>query len=297
MPEAASCPDETTLRSAVAARLGYDPFFPWARQTVIVQVWREGRRYHARVQLLDDKGLAHGTRGLSSEQSTCAELFDAVALAISIAMDSLPVEEPPPQPPPPAPQPAPAPPPSPAPEAPPPAPSIAVEPPPPPPPLRFALGLDALGALGTEPGASFAGAGFASLLTARAAVSLELRADTPGVTNSAAGPGRVHAWSAQALLVPCGRISHVSLCALGAIGGLRGWSTAITDPGSAWGLFVSAGARVAFDWPLSRRFFVRAHLDATAAVLRAHMLINGADAWRAPLFGGAVGVGVGATFP
>ena len=89
-PEASSCPDESALRSAVAARLGYDPFFPWARQTVVIQVWRENRKYKARIQLVDEAGLAHGTRGLSSDQATCAELFDAAALAISIAMDSLP---------------------------------------------------------------------------------------------------------------------------------------------------------------------------------------------------------------
>ena len=95
-PEASSCPDETALRSAVAARLGYDPFFPWAKQTVVVQVWRENRQYRARLQLVNEAGLAHGTRSLASGQPACAELFDAAALAISIAMDSLPKDEPPP---------------------------------------------------------------------------------------------------------------------------------------------------------------------------------------------------------
>jgi hypothetical protein len=32
------CPDEPALRKAVAARVGYDPFFPWAEQTVVVQI-------------------------------------------------------------------------------------------------------------------------------------------------------------------------------------------------------------------------------------------------------------------
>src|SRR5580704_14005592 len=95
-PEASSCPDESALRSAVAARLGYDPFFPWAKQTVVVQVWRENHQYRARLQLVGETGLAHGTRAVASDQSTCAELFDAAALAISIAMDSLPKDEPPP---------------------------------------------------------------------------------------------------------------------------------------------------------------------------------------------------------
>ncbi|MGH7440137.1 MAG: hypothetical protein ACRENE_30975, partial [Polyangiaceae bacterium] len=38
--EASSCPDEAELRKAVATRLGYDPFFSWARQTVVVQISR-----------------------------------------------------------------------------------------------------------------------------------------------------------------------------------------------------------------------------------------------------------------
>src|SRR4030081_2361177 len=64
--DAASCPNETTLRRAVAARFGYDPFFAWARQTVVVQISRDGRRYTARVQLVDDQGLARGARELAA---------------------------------------------------------------------------------------------------------------------------------------------------------------------------------------------------------------------------------------
>lgn len=39
-PGADSCPDEETVRSSVAARLGYDPFFAWARTPVVVEVLR-----------------------------------------------------------------------------------------------------------------------------------------------------------------------------------------------------------------------------------------------------------------
>jgi hypothetical protein len=86
-PEASSCPDEERLRAAVAARFGYDPFFPWARQTVVVQVWREAARFRSRVQLVDGAGLAVGARELSSDQDS-SELFDATALGISIALDA-----------------------------------------------------------------------------------------------------------------------------------------------------------------------------------------------------------------
>src|SRR4051794_4640258 len=38
---AESCADESALRAAVATRLGYDPFFPWAPITVVAQIRRE----------------------------------------------------------------------------------------------------------------------------------------------------------------------------------------------------------------------------------------------------------------
>jgi hypothetical protein len=310
-PEAASCPDESALRSAVAARLGYDPFFPWAKQTVVVQVWRENRRYRARLQLVGETGLAHGTRVLASDQSTCAELFDAAALAISIAMDSLPKDEPSPASPspgctpdlnhtcPPAPEPAPtpastpesAPAPTPTPiPGPAPAPASA-----PAPALGF-IGLEALAIAGVEPGPTAAGAAFVGLRTRALSASLEVRADAPASTASMVSPGRVRAWSLQAAFVPCARYRDVSFCAVGVVGMLNGQSTGITDPRADSGLFVAAGARVGFDWPLSDRLSLRTHLDATVDLRRAHLEIGGADAWPAPVVAGAAGAGVAANF-
>src|SRR4029077_7562341 len=83
--EAASCPAEPALRTAVAARFGYDPFFPWAKATIVVQVSRIRSLYVSRVQLLDEQGIAQGVRELSSSANDCSEIFDATALAISIA--------------------------------------------------------------------------------------------------------------------------------------------------------------------------------------------------------------------
>jgi hypothetical protein len=76
-PEAISCPDEKTLRKAVAARVGYDP--PWAPETIVVQVRRDHGAYGARVQRLDEQGVSRGTRELSSTQSECGEHADRSA--------------------------------------------------------------------------------------------------------------------------------------------------------------------------------------------------------------------------
>jgi hypothetical protein len=85
--QASSCPDETALRGAVVARFGYDPFFAWARRTVVVEVWRRGEHFSSRVQILDEDGLTRGARELTTDGPSCSELFDATALAISIALD------------------------------------------------------------------------------------------------------------------------------------------------------------------------------------------------------------------
>ena len=84
---ASSCPDETALRKAVAARIGYDPFFGWAKRTVVVRmVPAAGPGYVASVDLDDDKGFEHGARQIRTG-GPCAELRDPVALAIAIALD------------------------------------------------------------------------------------------------------------------------------------------------------------------------------------------------------------------
>ena len=296
-PDASSCPDEGALRNAVAARLGYDPFFPWARRTVVVQVWRERGRYRARLQLVDAEGLAHGTRVLSSDQPGCDELFDAAALAISIAMDSLPKDEPPPVPasplasaPAPAPTPALA---TPAAPAPPdtaaPGPAPALHP-------RFLLGLDVLGVLNTEPALAAALAASAGLRVRALSATIELRADAPASTTNASGPGRVRAWSYQAALAPCFHALGASLCAVGAIGVLSARSSGISDPRSDSGVFATVGPRVGYDWPLSERVSLGARLDAAVDLRRASLQIGEAVAWRAPLIAGSAGLGISANF-
>jgi hypothetical protein len=81
------CPPEEVVRTEVATRLGYDPFFVWAERTIVAQVWREPKGYRAAVQLVDAKGLVSGSRALRSQSDDCSELVKAAALAISISID------------------------------------------------------------------------------------------------------------------------------------------------------------------------------------------------------------------
>jgi hypothetical protein len=56
------CPDEADLRKAVAARLGYHPFFPSASTTVVAEITRAGRGFHGHVKILDEDGVVRGER-------------------------------------------------------------------------------------------------------------------------------------------------------------------------------------------------------------------------------------------
>jgi hypothetical protein len=296
---ASSCPDESALRNAVATRVGYDPFFPWAKRTFVVQVWRDHGRYMARLQIIDEQGFSHGTRELASSGRDCAELFDTAALAISIAIDELPKDETPPvtdtvaAPPQPedAISPAVPPPPPPMPAAPP----VSREPPATAPSAhaRIAVGVDAVGSLGTAPAPA---AGVSVFLGARwrsASGSFELRADAPASADSNTGSGRVTGSSYAAALVPCVHYGDAFLCAVGVLGLLHGEASGIAAPRSAPPTaVVAAGGRVGFEWPLSPRVALRARLDLMVDLRPTTFVIDGQDAWTARTLAGAVGAGI-----
>src|SRR5204862_4286698 len=87
------CPDEQTLRNAVSARLGYDPFRPDAERTlqvdIVVDRRHERRGLRAHVELRDAAGNSAGSRDIGSQRSDCGELASALTLAISIAIDPM----------------------------------------------------------------------------------------------------------------------------------------------------------------------------------------------------------------
>ena len=84
---AKACPDREALRSAVSQRLGYDPFFPAARQTIVVEISDAPDGLRAHMNLVDEQGLIVGSRDLHERAGQCDELVASLALAISIALD------------------------------------------------------------------------------------------------------------------------------------------------------------------------------------------------------------------
>jgi hypothetical protein len=295
---ASSCPDEMALRGAVAARFGYDPFFAWAKRTVVVEVWQHGDQYASRVQILDEQGLARGARELTTDGPSCSELFEATALAISIALDAASKAD--------APAPTPVDPPSPAPPTPPPAPEpLAPAPDEPPheqlrprvagaPLASWFVGVDALGSYGTAPSVSAGVAAFAQLRVSSLSVALEARLDAPAGTKS----GQANSWLYAAQLAPCFHPGPAFVCALGSIGEFVVSGPGAPSPSSGSALFAAAGARIGVEWSLSRAFLLRAHADGLVDLAPPMYVLNGYDdLWTAPRFAFSVGVGLAVRIP
>jgi hypothetical protein len=312
--EASSCPAEPVLRAAVAARVGYDPFFPWGKATIVVQISRARSRYVAHVELLDDAGIALGVREISSAHGDCSEIFDAAALAISIALDAAskkiapdPHDDPTtspatesaaPSPPPPPPPPAPV---VPSPDSVPDAPDEALPSPDTGPGVEFRLegGIDLVESFGTAPSTSPGASVFARGRVQWWSLSLELLADLPAsaARPSESGGGRVGSWEAGAGLASCVHVGPFAVCAVGSLGSLMASGHDIDPQSSKATLFAMAGARLALEWPIGRTLALRLRGDGVVNLRRVNLALGDDDiVWRAPPIAGTLGAGLVARF-
>jgi len=290
---AMSCPSEAALRKAVAARFGYDPFFAWAKRTVIVMVSRESGVYSARVEIVDGDGVAQGSRVISSDDDSCSDLFDAAALAISIALDASMTEATPP-PPPISPDP----------------PALPLPPPPSPSPappdrpsaqrrsLRLAVGLDGLSvSAGMSPRPALGGAAFAEL---READSLSLGLEVYGdrSLDADATPNANVKTSRLALdLVPCLRWGPFRTCGLLELGWLHASGEGLLLGASEGSFIAACGARLAAEWALGVGLFVRVHADGVVVLNEVELDVDYRSFWQTGRLSGALAAGTGFRFP
>jgi hypothetical protein len=275
------CPDETALRRAVALRVGYDPFFSWADKTIVASVLRaQPRGFVVRVHLVDREGIEHGTRELGTD-GKCADLLDAAALAIAIAIDPLLL----------APAPKPTAEPAPAPEA---APEPVVTAAGAPAPQRvetsrtsprvgFTASAGAVVSLAVAPspatGLSIGG----EARWRQVSLAVEARVDAPA-SHTFSGPSglgldtvSLSSWLVTATVAPCVHARALIGCALGQIGSLQA-STGSSTGSAPW---LAAGARVGTAVPLGGGGALRLRADLLANLDRAEIWIDGAMAWKA----------------
>lgn len=293
---AETCPDEEALKQAVAARLGYDPFRPFAQPTLFAEVHREKGRFAGSLKMVDAAGLEQGARKLDEAGDDCAEITGAMALSMSIAIDPRSALEarpapaatstPPPAAPGPSPDDAP-----PAPAAPPETPRISPTPlPVAAAPARFGVGLGLHGTLGVSPVATVGARITGEIAWSSLSAGLELRADLPATANIAGGGGGgVRTWLVAAALVPCWRVAWASMCAVGLLGRLQAETVDVASPTRETFAFAAAGLRFAADFPLAEGLAVRFGGDLLGTITPFVLDVDGQRVYDSPVVSGLVG--------
>jgi hypothetical protein len=86
-PDEAACPSLQSLMGDVRRRMGRDPFAQEASRRLTVRYRRGSEGWGARITARDELREGRGVRELARRAATCAELLDAVGLAVALAID------------------------------------------------------------------------------------------------------------------------------------------------------------------------------------------------------------------
>jgi len=287
----------------VSKRLGYDPFFHAARQTISVVIDDEGGDLRAQMRLMDQNGIIVGSRELRERSGHCDELVASLALAISIALDPSAAlgEEPevvsaaesaPPEPAEKPPGSGPEP--------------VAQEPPQTPEPasgetretapenrdpLRPALRATLFGDVGTAPGLAFGyRLGFdlgrsSYRIGAEFVHQLPTSKDLPEV-----GHARVSLLGGT--VAPCFVRNILAGCAVVTLGALQTHGEDIQYATGRTVFYAALGGRIELAPILSRTVRLIAQVDASKPITPVSLHVNNSEVWHTPFLTAAVGVGV-----
>lgn len=307
------CPAEPAVRAAVVGRLGYDPFQPDARSTLLARVSKSALGFTGSIELIDEAGLSRGKRELRTEGENCDEMARAMALSMSIAVDperaALGAASPAPAPenaevptePEPEPEPEAAPPAEPAAAAPlrpaPPARTMADEPvePAPPAPTRLGVSVAGIGMAGIAP--SFAYGGGLAIHGRRGAWSIGLGGR---LLRSAAEPvdgaTQLAVTLAAAELNGCWHHGFLEQCLAGLAGSSWVSARGITRPDTDTGAFGALGLRSGAGLSVSRTLELFARLEGLVVLAPVRPQVDGKDVWVAPSLAGSLVAGTRVDF-
>jgi hypothetical protein len=290
------CPDEESVRRAVAARLGHDPFVEVdPRRTVRATIGKKGPWLRVSIELSDESGELLGTNQLTPRVRDCHTVASAMELAIALAIDPLHALETR------APSPSPSPTESPlvvpaqtAPAA----PALVVRRARPaarawPPTdeeiaenrVRLVGRVAILAAVSAEPGATW---GIALGLAAqwrRFSVGAELRGDVPGTRVS--GGGTVSGSLVVINLLPCVRAYGIFFCGLFSGGVMIANGAGFPVDQQAVVPFFGGGARAGVEFKLSRRIAIGLHADLLAPFTQTVLYVDRNELYRADPVSGA----------
>ncbi|MCC7386235.1 MAG: hypothetical protein IT384_30610 [Deltaproteobacteria bacterium] len=292
-PGAEGCPDQPDLERAVRARLGYDPFDREAPLRLEVQIDALGPRLEARLITRSPTG-APGEWSRTSPTTRCDDLAEALALAISLAIDPLSELD--------APDPtAPL-------RSPPPAPvvtaTVAVHS-----PDRhtarapreemahasswsFGGGAGLAGAAGLTPGPTLGLLLDADLGGPAWRIGVEARLFLPSslvFTPSS----EVSVLPIGGAILPCWHTSVLGACAVLAVSAVRSSGVGLTPSRVVVTPSASAGARVLGKLPLGPALQLSAFAEIDLAWVQTTVVVSGREAWRTPPVAGLLGLLVG----
>lgn len=284
---AETCADEGELRSAVAARLGYDPFVAIDRDhasadTVVVRIRRVGSSLEGLIERQDSQRRPRGKPAkITSASGDCSELLTAIAVGTAIAVDPIGSIEPHAEPSmpvlPPAPPNAPAAPPSPPLESPPPPPST-----PPSTPTQLVVGAGASVAFGALPAASFGPRAIVGIAHGMFELDVEGRFDAP--VRYYAGVSYVDTSIVLGTVAPCFRFRFLLSCAEVSLGALRGAGFGYDHTREANTLYATAGVREGLEVSLGTHFAARLNVEGTVVLRPTRLEGDGALLWSTPPF-------------
>jgi hypothetical protein len=288
---AEDCPDETTIATSVATRLGYDPFERGAARRVHVRIERLAGVLRARIELITGDEAHPLSRSIESSDEDCRELASAIVLAVSIAIDPLATpaaaetQE------------------GSAPES--AAEDVVLTPVPAavtpvaapfvsgpasseyaPSPDSDTFGPNAHARIGL--GASFV-AGTGPTVTGGLALAVgvewdalvvdgEARIELP--TSGASAVGTFESMLISFALAPCGRVAPVLFCGVIRGGPLRVSGRAVEDASDVTSLWIGLGARLGFEAVLDPHVRLQANAELLAALSQTNVLIGVERIWR-----------------
>lgn len=287
------CPDLSSLRDAVGARLGYVPFDDAAPRTVRVHVRRTGRRFRASIEVVE-AGETTGARELGAGgASDACPIEDALVLAVSLAIDPMTLARS-------EPEVAPV-----CPAVPEPTPCaeceacpVCTEPEPCPAgstATASALVEGRLGVLveldlGPLPLPTAALRVLGGVQVEALSIDLELRGAIP--TSGGDERGSVTATWITASLAVCGHAGPVALCGLTTDGALVGWGGGVTRPLTDATLFAAAGARAGVELALDATVIFVAAAELQGVLTPTDLTVDGRTLHTTPPVVGGISSGL-----
>jgi len=293
---AAGCPTADEFESVVDGRLGYEAFRADAPDRVVVRIEWSGRALEGRLDWQHASGGAIGERTFPSRSGDCTELTRAMAFALAVQLQLMAATAMDDRPPPPAP-PVVAPPVSPLPP-----PVIReVAPPPPPAPSSggrgrwVAVGAGAAAGLGLADAPVGLGRLFVTMGWTHVALELAGESTLPSTTRRADGAG-FSQFQLLAGLAACGVHRWFSACAVGKAGQLRVQGQNVDVPGSATGLVVLAGVRLAGAHALGHRMYIVGRAEGLARLTRGTVTLDSMPVWHTPPLAALLGIDLAVRF-